>query len=581
MKKKFLKLGIAFIALGAIAAGSISMANINVHAAEATQEVAKEIKLEYDNTKECNGSKVIKGSYLSDDNKKFDMYYSEGFFKENPLTYQPHMATLAAELANASTTQTANNYADGAKHVREALETIGFGNFYVSDSYNKEPTANSIACIFGDKMIEDAKYNYAVDITVRSANYDSEWASNVKLGKSGEALGFKEAADQVVNKYLGDYLAKNPKIKEGLEKGKVAFFVNGYSRGAATANLTAKRLIDSYQESGNGVYAYCIEAPQGGVKSEIKAERDYRGIHNVVNPNDLVCYVAPTKMGFIRYGVDHFISGTKVGEGASDKSDYFNVPTDNKFDYKNYKANEAKVVEELKKMLNKTDIGDDAPYDVTLRRVDLRNMKLVDTAKDQLPQYMISSFINNLQLNNKNQVVLSREDYANKIEKTASTIMEMFYNGKLKKIANLRNITNLMPLKDVFISALGTLVANVKVACPGNVNIFEMAWKFVTGSKDLIYYLDFTESVRNTLAANLVYTAIQQPALMKALNENYPTKAKGAINDVTTVIREALKGRNNLDDVVSFGTNVKGIFQNHSTQQNIAWLRIEDTWFNK
>jgi hypothetical protein len=251
MKKKFIKLGIAFIALGAIAAGSISMANLNVHAAEATQEVAKEIKLEYDDTKECNGSKVIKGSYLSDDNKKFDMYYSDGFFKENPLTYQPHMATLAAELANASTTQTANNYADGAKHVREALETIGFGNFYVSDSYNKEPTANSIACIIGDKKIEDAKYNYAVDITVRSANYDSEWASKVKLGKSGEALGVKAATDQVVNKYLGDYLAKNPNIKEGLEKGKVAFFVNGYSRGGATANLTAKRLIDSYQESGN------------------------------------------------------------------------------------------------------------------------------------------------------------------------------------------------------------------------------------------------------------------------------------------------------------------------------------------
>ena len=57
---------------------------------------------------------------------------------------------------------------------------------------------------------------------------------------------------------------------------------------------------------GNEVVAYCMEAPQGGVQSAEHPDRDYRPIHNVINVDDLVPYVAPSAYGFKRYGVDHY-----------------------------------------------------------------------------------------------------------------------------------------------------------------------------------------------------------------------------------------------------------------------------------
>ena len=264
------------------------------------------------------------------------MYYSDGFFKTNPNDYQPHMATLACQLTHASTTYiNGNDYSKGDKQIRDALTTLGFDSIYTTDTYTKKPTVDSIACAIAKKDItdvKDSKYKYAVDITVRSANYEAEWANNVKLGKKGEAEGFGGSANKIVANYLPDFLKAKPKVEDALNKGEVAFFVNGYSRGGATANIAAKKLVDEYQSKGNAVYAYCIEAPQGGVASLENPKVDYGCIHNVVNPNDLVCYVGPTKMGFKRYGVDHFVCGTPTDSKNLQKGTIFEALTDNKFD---------------------------------------------------------------------------------------------------------------------------------------------------------------------------------------------------------------------------------------------------------
>ena len=51
----------------------------------------------------------------------------------------------------------------------------------------------------------------------------------------------------------------------------------------------------------------------GGVETAKISGSNYNCIHNVFNPNDPVPRVAPRKMGFIRYGVDHYIPGSKAG----------------------------------------------------------------------------------------------------------------------------------------------------------------------------------------------------------------------------------------------------------------------------
>ena len=74
-----------------------------------------------------------------------------------------------------------------------------------------------------------------VPISVRGAGYESEWAGNLTMGTEGEHKGFQAAAEQVfqqVQQYIQDY-----NLTQAIENGKVKFWITGYSRSAATANL--------------------------------------------------------------------------------------------------------------------------------------------------------------------------------------------------------------------------------------------------------------------------------------------------------------------------------------------------------
>lgn len=161
-----------------------------------------------------------------------------------------------------------------------------------------------------------------VPIAVRGAGYESEWYGNTSVGKSGEHEGFAIAADQVfeqVQNYIRDY-----GLTDEVDSGKVKFWIAGYSRAGATSNLTAKRLIEAYCDgTSNQVYAYCFEAPKGGMNSAMKLDtpEKYYSIHNCINKADAVPLVAPEEMGFIRYGVDHYVPGDPdAGDVQSDNT---------------------------------------------------------------------------------------------------------------------------------------------------------------------------------------------------------------------------------------------------------------------
>ena len=57
--------------------------------------------------------------------------------------------------------------------------------------------------------------------------------------------------------------------------------------------------------------------PKGGVESEKLPGSNYGCIHNTLNQNDLITYVGPGEMGFIRYGIDHFIPGEPTDEASN------------------------------------------------------------------------------------------------------------------------------------------------------------------------------------------------------------------------------------------------------------------------
>lgn len=243
-------------------------------------------------------------------------FYTDGYFAESPTVYNEHMATTSVNLTLASSASELGEreYTQeiASENLTKFMRDLGYSEMkinYTKPAYygdNASPLSTIGYIISNKKVNLNGSKHTIVSMTVRSAEYADEWASNVTLGDgTGEAEGFSDAATQVfeaIKKYLVD---------KNIDTDTVKFWITGYSRGGATANIVSKRLTDIY--GGEKVYGYTFEAPRGGVKSEIKLGESYLNIHNIINKADLVTYVGPADMGFVRYGHDVYVPGYSVG----------------------------------------------------------------------------------------------------------------------------------------------------------------------------------------------------------------------------------------------------------------------------
>ena len=283
------------------------------------------------------------GHHTSVGDKSFQIYYTDGFFFEDPVIYNDHLASASVGLATSSAYLDGYDYNYKHAGARQFMADIGCPDqmIYVNNSNAGVPGTDTIGVTIGSKVLQQYDGNTdnlkntdytLIVVGVRGANYEKEWASNVTLGdgseKDGEALGFSTAADQVMSAI--EYYIFKYGLQDKIDEGKVKFWVSGFSRAGATSNITAKRLIEKYcvdtgtdetVATGNQVFGYPIEAPKGGTdKAEKLADKTaYYCIHNVVNTGDIVPYVGPQEMGFKRYGVDHYIPGTHIGRVTKEK----------------------------------------------------------------------------------------------------------------------------------------------------------------------------------------------------------------------------------------------------------------------
>ena len=265
-------------------------------------------------------------------NKTSVYFYSDGYFEDAPEIYNSSLATMSLTLAmscfNAERTDFDLNMPKGVysnifRHVKLLMSDLGIldKDIYVNESFDIRPTEDTIGMIMGSKQIMiDGEDFILIPIAIRGGDYETEWASNTTLGASGEAEGFSTASYQVLESIEG-YVKSNTSfdLSDALKNGKVKFWIVGYSRAAAVANLTAKRLTDTYGETGNSIYAYTFETPNCGMDAYAlnkpwTYDGIYANIHNIINPSDIVTFVPPKEMGFKRYGVDHYSPGTEVGE---------------------------------------------------------------------------------------------------------------------------------------------------------------------------------------------------------------------------------------------------------------------------
>ena len=266
-------------------------------------------------------------SYPSFGNQDFEVpfFYDDNYFTKSSYEYQDSLATMTLCMAQSAfgSTKSENNeegYKTKSQNLQQLLRDCGFPeeNYDTNQAFKEKPTMDSIGVGASYKMITDDEKPYTlIAVAVRGGGYESEWASNFTLGKSGQHKGFNKARDQVLE-YISQY------IDEKGITGDVKLWITGYSRAAATTNLVAGAIDSGYVLSDNIVlntddlYAYCFECPQGAAFEDDVDADVYKNIFNILNPGDVVTKIAPSKpdnFGFQRFGVNQYLpTALKEGE---------------------------------------------------------------------------------------------------------------------------------------------------------------------------------------------------------------------------------------------------------------------------
>ena len=585
-------------------------------------------------------------------------YFSDGFFLNgsedgdagDPTQYNEHLATMSMAMAMAGFYSSIGN--DGSKetynrtytyksqNIEKLFTDIGVDpeNIYISDSQTVKPTTSSIGVAIGQKTIKasGAGEDYIlVPIAMRGAGYESEWYSNTTVGTSGEHQGFAAAADEIF-KQVRSYI-RNYGLEDAVQKGRVKFWIAGYSRGGAVSNLTAKRLIEAYacsQEDtakSNQVYAYCFEAPKGGINSAMQCEESvYYSIHNCINKVDIVPLVAPKEMGFIRYGVDHYVPGSAAGTVESDSSNWSYIVNQSWYNsYKTWYDNSSYTVDA--QVTDSTDYGKQRSLMLQqLYSVDSENIYFYDRFRMGTINYVRSKIsfdmIDELK---SNGAMITQEDYlqifcralqAWGFYKGSEADFRTSYNTYVAErgVATVSFQTALQTVTKVFFSKSSEELDGMMSAAMANASSLDLynVWKKCIGT-----WTDRTTAERktwldtfwNTLmekkpvvgqAVVDYLTSDEKNELHEAMNtlidvvlrlvevdyntyaENWST-SKALDADVTTDITEGITDTNknyttNYPWQAIVGTlayNVTAIAQGHYPEINYAWLRSYDSFY--
>ncbi|MBO5099110.1 MAG: leucine-rich repeat protein [Clostridia bacterium] len=242
---------------------------------------------------------------FSSGNGQAQIKYSDDFFKSSAYTYNHDLAKASLRLAVSAfaTSKTEKQYSN----VKNLLTNLNFEDISYNKWYTQAPERHSIGVISGKKHIKDPTGDYTlIAVAVRGGNYKNEWGGNFCVGTENLHEGFTKARDQVID-HIRKYVY-NHQIY-----GKVKIWITGYSRAAATTNLTAA-LLDETPEiisdritlAPKDIYAYCFETPMGVVNPNNESGL-YNNIFSIVNPHDFVPMVAMRNWGFDRYGVTKYL----------------------------------------------------------------------------------------------------------------------------------------------------------------------------------------------------------------------------------------------------------------------------------
>ena len=260
--------------------------------------------------------------------------YSDYWFLEDSQKINYELA-VASAMAGGAAYASPND--EKGKNIADFLTNAGYTNIEKNQYLNEGiATKDSIGLIMGEKQI---KNNEGEEYTLlalfpRNAGYKDEWMSNFDIGSSGAHKGFMDARDEAL-RFMKHY------INENNITGKLKVWCAGYSRGAATMNLTGGFLAEDNGYFGNDVslspndlFVYTIGTPntitndlnkttvlsvsgarENHLDTNVEAytytgnnvtidptANQYKSIYNFVAIGDYIAKLPPKEWGFTRYG---------------------------------------------------------------------------------------------------------------------------------------------------------------------------------------------------------------------------------------------------------------------------------------
>lgn len=272
-----------------------------------------------------------------EDSRLIDVFCNDYAFGEDSDGYIHDIARYSAGLSTLA-------YASDSI-VIDSLGELGYKNVKINKNYFPDPACKSDASGTGEyspcwivhkEITVDGVKLVLLSVIIRGT-YHEEWIDNFDPGTSETHKGFNKAADYVYDNLI-TYINKN-----NLSNKKLKILITGHSRGGATGNLVGKKLndnVDNYSYlTKENIFVYTYATPN---TSKIAKYDGYENIFSIVNPEDFVTKVLPTKWGYKRYGKTYVLpsSTTEIacGRGYVDYESWKNKYFEPKFEkYKGVK----------------------------------------------------------------------------------------------------------------------------------------------------------------------------------------------------------------------------------------------------
>ncbi|MCQ2551458.1 MAG: hypothetical protein MJ146_04650 [Clostridia bacterium] len=438
-------------------------------------------------------------------------YYTDKYFSKPATKFNVSLATMSFGLAT-STFTSYDHPLTQSEHAADIMKQMGMKS-KTNKAYKQDPTHDSIGVIVGSKKIGCTTL---IALAVRSGGYGTEWASNFAMGIDSDHKGFNSAMTQSLA-FLKQY------IKDNHIRGKVKFWLTGYSRGAATANLLGAALdrgelkASKLKYSKDDIYTYTFETPAGADLTKSPNSDQYSNIFNIVNINDLVTYVAPANLGFGRYGIDMYLPSREASP-------------------KTYAALMDKMVANLEKMdVEGKGYAIDTFARKNLSAKSVSDISLVDNESDRSSQgYFLSQFVPLL----SDGVLVSRTNYVKYFEDFTQVLFGS--DGFMEA-------TRTKALKDYFIQSVLPVLTDISTNLLNQTSRKSALRRLNDIVKEMYRISKIAYSEQDVLnARNRLATSL--------LNFSY----------------------RNLDDVVTFAGNIKALVSGHMPNLCLAWLTSMD-----